>query len=249
MRSDGIAARVIDAYSIKPIDAATLHAAARECGAIVTVEDHWAEGGLGDAVLEALAEARRAPAGAQARGARDADVRHARRAAALGRHRRRRDRRRRARDGAGEGRLSLLARIAGAAVAATLLAAAPAAADPEAQLTKWAKARERWAQQGALDYTFRVRLTCFCPRRNAVRIVVRDGKPRGTPRRLRAFDTIPELFALIKEEIDRGTPDLDARYAKVTGAPRSFDADPAPNAIDDEYAVTARKLRITRRAP
>ena len=35
----------------------TLRAAARECGAIVTVEDHWPEGGLGDAVLEALAEA------------------------------------------------------------------------------------------------------------------------------------------------------------------------------------------------
>ncbi|HKH17551.1 MAG TPA: transketolase [Solirubrobacteraceae bacterium] len=53
----GLEARVIDAYSIKPIDAATLRAAARDCGAIVTVEDHWPEGGLGDAVLEALAEA------------------------------------------------------------------------------------------------------------------------------------------------------------------------------------------------
>jgi transketolase len=57
LAGDGIEARVIDAYSIKPIDAGTLRAAARECGAIVTVEDHWAEGGLGDAVLEALAEA------------------------------------------------------------------------------------------------------------------------------------------------------------------------------------------------
>ena len=55
--AEGIEARVIDAYSIKPIDAETLRAAARECGAIVTVEDHWPEGGLGDAVLEALAEA------------------------------------------------------------------------------------------------------------------------------------------------------------------------------------------------
>ena len=34
-----------------------MQAAARECGAVVTVEDHWPEGGLGDAVLEALAEA------------------------------------------------------------------------------------------------------------------------------------------------------------------------------------------------
>ena len=54
-------ARVIDCYSIKPIDAATLLTAAHECGALITVEDHWPEGGLGDAVLEALAEADERP--------------------------------------------------------------------------------------------------------------------------------------------------------------------------------------------
>ncbi len=57
LASEGIEARVIDCYSIKPIDAETLREAAAECGAIVTVEDHAPEGGLGDAVLEALAEA------------------------------------------------------------------------------------------------------------------------------------------------------------------------------------------------
>ncbi|MDA0183922.1 transketolase [Solirubrobacter phytolaccae] len=51
----GVKARVLDAYSIKPIDAEAVRAAARDCGAIVTVEDHAPEGGLGDAVLEALA--------------------------------------------------------------------------------------------------------------------------------------------------------------------------------------------------
>ena len=49
-------ARVIDCYSIKPIDGATLAAAARETGRLVIVEDHWPEGGLGEAVLAALAE-------------------------------------------------------------------------------------------------------------------------------------------------------------------------------------------------
>jgi transketolase len=57
LAGDGISARVIDAYSVKPIDVETIRAAARECGAVVTVEDHSPEGGLGDAVLEALAEA------------------------------------------------------------------------------------------------------------------------------------------------------------------------------------------------
>ncbi|HKO26506.1 MAG TPA: transketolase [Solirubrobacteraceae bacterium] len=52
----GIAARVIDLYSVKPVDEETLRQAAADTGAIVTVEDHWPEGGLGDAVLSALAD-------------------------------------------------------------------------------------------------------------------------------------------------------------------------------------------------
>jgi transketolase len=53
---------VLDCYSIKPIDAEAVQAAARECGALITVEDHWPEGGLGDAVLDALATADDRPA-------------------------------------------------------------------------------------------------------------------------------------------------------------------------------------------
>jgi len=55
LKADGIAARVIDCYSIKPIDAEALRSAAAETGALITVEDHWPEGGLGDAVLEVFA--------------------------------------------------------------------------------------------------------------------------------------------------------------------------------------------------
>jgi transketolase C-terminal domain/subunit len=57
LEADGLQARVIDLYSVKPVDAGTLAAAATETGAIVTVEDHWREGGLGDAVLDGLASA------------------------------------------------------------------------------------------------------------------------------------------------------------------------------------------------
>ncbi len=57
LKSQGIRARVIDAYSVKPIDEETLFAAADEAGGcIVTVEDHWPEGGLGEAVLEAFTQ-------------------------------------------------------------------------------------------------------------------------------------------------------------------------------------------------
>ncbi len=55
LSAEGVTARVIDAYSVKPIDEATVRAAAEDTGLIVVVEDHRVEGGLGDAVLEALA--------------------------------------------------------------------------------------------------------------------------------------------------------------------------------------------------
>jgi transketolase len=61
LAEQGVRARVIDCYSIKPIDTTTLHAAAAATGKLVTVEDHWPEGGLGDAVLDAFADSRPMP--------------------------------------------------------------------------------------------------------------------------------------------------------------------------------------------
>jgi transketolase len=55
LAENGIRVRVIDAYSVKPIDGKTLRKALAESGLLLVVEDHWIEGGLGDAVLEALA--------------------------------------------------------------------------------------------------------------------------------------------------------------------------------------------------
>jgi len=56
LAEEGVSARVIDLYSVKPVDAEALRAAAEATGAIVTVEDHWPEGGLGEAVLSVFAE-------------------------------------------------------------------------------------------------------------------------------------------------------------------------------------------------
>ena len=56
LAAEGIAVRVIDAYSVQPIDRDTLVGAARATGGrMLTVEDHYAAGGLGDAVSEAVA--------------------------------------------------------------------------------------------------------------------------------------------------------------------------------------------------
>jgi transketolase len=62
LAGQGISARVIDLYSIKPVDTGTLRLAADQTGRFVTVEDHWPEGGLGDAVLAAFGNGHQAPA-------------------------------------------------------------------------------------------------------------------------------------------------------------------------------------------
>lgn len=56
LQAEGIAIRVIDLYSIKPVDVVALKTAAAETNnTLITVEDHYPEGGLGDAVLDAVA--------------------------------------------------------------------------------------------------------------------------------------------------------------------------------------------------
>ena len=55
LAKDGIAVRVVDAYSIQPIDAATMQRVVTDTGRLITVEDHYAVGGLGDAVARAVA--------------------------------------------------------------------------------------------------------------------------------------------------------------------------------------------------
>jgi transketolase len=55
---EGVKTRVVDAYSVKPLDAETIVRAARVTGGrVVVAEDHWAEGGLGEAVASVLASA------------------------------------------------------------------------------------------------------------------------------------------------------------------------------------------------
>ncbi|MDP9615329.1 transketolase [Streptomyces hygroscopicus] len=61
LAQEGIPARVIDLYSLKPVDVETLRTAAEVTGRLITVEDHHPEGGLGDAVLAAFGDGRPVP--------------------------------------------------------------------------------------------------------------------------------------------------------------------------------------------
>ncbi len=56
LKEEGVAARVLNMHTIKPIDREAIEAAAAEIGRIVTVEEHFVDGGLGGAVAEVLAE-------------------------------------------------------------------------------------------------------------------------------------------------------------------------------------------------
>ena len=57
LRAEGIAARVINLCTIKPLDGEIVLKAARECGRIITCEEHSVIGGLGEAVCSLLSEA------------------------------------------------------------------------------------------------------------------------------------------------------------------------------------------------
>ncbi|MFB7775804.1 transketolase [Streptomyces bauhiniae] len=61
LAEEGIKVRVIDLYSVKPVDVETLRRAADDTGCLVTVEDHHEEGGIGDAVVEAFTDGRPVP--------------------------------------------------------------------------------------------------------------------------------------------------------------------------------------------
>jgi transketolase len=62
LAEEGVSARVIDLYSVKPVDAEGLRSAAEATGGrFVVAEDHWPEGGLAEAVLSAFADSDERP--------------------------------------------------------------------------------------------------------------------------------------------------------------------------------------------
>jgi transketolase len=56
LEKEGISVRVVNCHTIKPIDRGAIKKAAQECGAVVTVEEHQINGGVGSAIMEVIAE-------------------------------------------------------------------------------------------------------------------------------------------------------------------------------------------------
>src|SRR6188472_2463655 len=106
--------------------------------------------------------------------------------------------------------------LAVASVTAASLAWSPVAhADPAGDL---AAARAKWTSRGASSYSYRVEYHAFIPLPPPTVVRVVNGKPRGTPKALRRFDTVGELFARAEEAIATGGS-VSIVYAANTGVP------------------------------
>ena len=106
---------------------------------------------------------------------------------------------------------------------------------------------QRWQAKGIDDYVITVRLSCFCPRTDAVRTVIRNDTTRrvtkgGRELSARRGYSVDELYTMIRSasaEADRVEVDYTRR-----GIPKSITVDPIENAIDEEtyYSVSVTRL-------
>jgi len=144
-------------------------------------------------------------------------------------------------------RLALLAMILVATVAGGT-ASAPAADNSD--ITKLKRARTLWNKQHVRDYSFRVKLSCFCPTevRMAVIVTVRKGRPHGAPDSHREIDTFREMFARIMTTLTNpNSGGAKVRYDRTRGFPRSASLDPIKGAVDDELSWTVDRFRVLRK--
>lgn len=106
---------------------------------------------------------------------------------------------------------------------------------------------QRWEAKGIDDYVITVRLSCFCPRTDAVRTVIRNDTIRrvtkgGRELSARRGYSVDEMYTMIRRasaEADRVEVDYTRR-----GIPTSITVDPIENAIDEEtyYSVSVTRL-------
>jgi hypothetical protein len=122
---------------------------------------------------------------------------------------------------------------------AAVLAIALAAASPQARLDA---AKHRWQRLHARDYTYLVTPTCGRCETTTGKIKVRNGKPVGTPPALRAYDTVPELFARIQRGIDSHPYRLHATYDR-RGVPTMLAVDEARSLADDVTGYSVERFR------
>lgn len=111
---------------------------------------------------------------------------------------------------------------------------------------------DRWERAQVHDYVYEVTRFCFCPLTGPVEIVVLDGSvveanvvETNAPVPIDDWQTpsVARLFALIDQGIHERWHRLDVMYDKELGYPRSIQADPWENAVDEEFSYEIGNLR------
>jgi hypothetical protein len=120
-----------------------------------------------------------------------------------------------------------------------LVLAVVLAATPQARLDA---AKHHWQRLNARNYTYYVTPTCGRCETTTGTIKVRNGKPVGTPPALRAYDTVPELFARIQRAIDSHPYRVDVTFDK-RGVPTMFAVDKERSLVDDVRGYTVERFR------
>jgi hypothetical protein len=120
-----------------------------------------------------------------------------------------------------------------------LVLAVALAATPQARLDA---AKHRWQRLHARNYTYLVTPTCGRCETTTAKIVVKHGKPVGTPPALRAYDTVPRLFARVQRAIDSHPYRVDVAFDK-RGVPTMLADDPARSIADDVTGFAVERFR------
>ena len=120
-------------------------------------------------------------------------------------------------------------------------ASAGAATTPQQRLDA---AQARWAKYGARSYAYVVQPTCnscALPPAGAIRVI--GGKPQRPPANLRAYDTVPKLFGMIRRALRRSKIRVDVRYASVTGIPVDVSFTDQRFQVDNVSGFVVRRFR------
>ena len=133
-------------------------------------------------------------------------------------------------------RLLAIAAISGA-ITATALAASQ---DRSGQRRALAHNGALWSNLHVRDYSFRLRITCFCPLPREAVLTVRNGHPQGATDALGQLDTIPKMFAAIRSALHNPrSGEVTVSYDRHLGFPRRASIDRIKNAVDDEIGWIA----------
>jgi len=136
----------------------------------------------------------------------------------------------------------------------TLLLAACSAPTAPSDRDALLQARARWEALGSDSYTFELVRGCFCVVAGRVTVSVQHGVVVGAeyldsrsavePVLLTYLPTVPDLFDLIADALDRGAASLLVSYDSSYGFPTRIEVDYSATAADDELSFTASDLRF-----